>query len=93
MTEAEHEQGVIEYAQLNGWKIYHTRNSKGSVAGFPDLLLVRAGRLIFAELKTLKGKLTPAQEEWLDLLTEVSGIICYVWRPNEWPEIEEVLKR
>lgn len=56
------------------WRFYHTRNSKGSDAGFPDVVLVRPPRLIFAELKTdtapgpkldSRNATLRAQAEWL----------------------------
>lgn len=93
MTEAEFERQVIEYAELMGWKIYHTRNSKGSVEGYPDLTMVRGQRLVFAELKTDTGKCSAAQNAWIDDLLLVPGIGAYVWRPAYWLEIERTLKR
>ena len=41
-----------------GCLVYHTRDSRGSDEGFPDLVLVNPTRVIFAELKTRTGKLT-----------------------------------
>lgn len=55
-----------------GWRGYHTHRSQHSPAGFPDLALVRRGRLIMAELKREKGKTTPAQDGWLEDLAEVA---------------------
>jgi hypothetical protein len=48
------------------WRRYHTLYSKGSDAGFPDLVLARPPRLIVAELKTEAGRVTLAQQGWLD---------------------------
>lgn len=56
--------------------------------GYVDLTMARDGRVIFAELKTEKGKLSPAQEEWRDAL---EGQEYYLWRPSHWPIIERVL--
>lgn len=55
------------------WRRYHTRNAKGSDPGFPDLVLVRPPRLIFAELKTdsPRAKVTADQRAWLDDLAGV----------------------
>lgn len=73
------------------WLIYHTHNSKRSEAGFPDLVLVRGERVIFAELKTMKGKVTPDQNKWLAALRRAEREV-YVWRPDEWDAIHEVLR-
>src|SRR5689334_7845732 len=57
---------VLELARIYHWKTYHTYDSQRSTAGFPDLVLVRPPRLIFAELKSAGGNLTVAQKEWLE---------------------------
>lgn len=86
MSEAELQRSVIELARLLGWRVYHTRDSRGSAAGFPDLCMVRAGDLIFAELKTEKGKLSPAQCEWWALLGRVAERCAYCDHyANEFP--------
>lgn len=90
MTEAQWQRKVTDYARLKGWRWYHTHDSRRSNHGFPDLVLVRAGRLIFAELKSEAGRVTPAQQAWLNDLTEAIGAV-YLWRPSDWPEVLEVL--
>jgi hypothetical protein len=92
LTEKDFQATVLEYAQLMGWKAYHTWNSMRSAPGFPDLVLVRGSRLIFAELKNVTGKLTPAQEEWLKALSQTVAEV-YVWRPGDWEAIELALER
>ncbi len=62
------------------------RNVNARGVGFPDLVLVRRGRLIFAELKLNLGphgggekrhvNPTPAQNEWLDDLRTVENAIA-----------------
>ena len=92
ILEKDFQQTLIAYAQLAGWTIYHTYDSRRSEAGFPDLTMVRGNRLIFAELKSHKGKLTKEQEAWLKQLSEVPSVEAYLWRPLDWPEIEKVLR-
>jgi hypothetical protein len=82
---------VRDVAQACGWRRYHTWLSKHSPAGFPDEVLVRGGRLVFAELKSAKGKLSADQEAWLEELRAVPGIEIYVWRPEDMDEIARVL--
>lgn len=87
------EAAVIRWATNLGWLVYHTRNSSSSAKGYPDLSLVRAGRLVFAELKRVDGAETAWQVEWLELLAAVGGPVgVYTWRPCDWDEIEEVLR-
>jgi hypothetical protein len=69
---------------------YHTRNSKGSDSGFPDLVLLRPPRLVVAELKTETGRVTVAQWAWLDDFA-ACGAESYVWRPSDRAEIERIL--
>lgn len=73
------------------WRTYHTLRSKGSEPGFPDLVLVRPPRLIFAELKSDRGRLSRAQREWRADL-EACGVEAYTWRPSERSHIEAILR-
>ncbi len=70
ISEKVFERQVKDLAKVFGWRYYHTWRSIHSPAGFPDVVMVRAPRLIFAELKTEIGKLTPDQEAWLEDLRE-----------------------
>ena len=83
---------VIQAAEILGWRYYHTHNSKRSPSGFPDLVLVRRGRIIFAELKVGSNVPTPAQQEWIEDLDECEGVDVYVWTPDDWPEIKRALR-
>lgn len=84
---------VVEIAQLLGWTTYHTFDSRRSDAGFPDLVLVRGDRLVFAELKSATGRVSAAQAAWLDQLRVVPGVEVFLWRPADWPTIEATLSR
>lgn len=82
---------VIKLAKLLGWLTYHTHRSDRSDPGFPDLVLVRGERLIFAELKKEKGRFSTHQIMWLEWLGETSAEV-YRWKPSQWKAIEEVLR-
>jgi len=82
MSEDELLAEVIRLARMYGWRHYHTWSSKHSVAGFPDLVLVRKTSIIYAELKREGQHPTSAQMEWLGALAE-AGAECYVWRPSD----------
>ena len=84
---------VRELARYESWLTYHTHRSTRSEPGFPDLVLVRPPRVIFAELKTEKGKLSADQEAWLDVLDRCNEVETYLWRPLDWDRIVEKLKR
>jgi hypothetical protein len=91
ITERDFLATVRSFAELLGWTCYHTWQSIHSPAGFPDLVLVRPPRIIFAELKVGKRHPTPAQERWLNLLRECRGVEVYLWRPEDWEEIQMLL--
>lgn len=100
MTEAQFQSAVCDALSLFGWRWCHfrpARSSKGwrtaisGHVGFPDLVAVRSERVLFAELKAERGRLSDAQAEWLAKLT-AAGCEASVWRPSDWPTIEEVLR-
>ena len=102
ISERDFQDNVIELAQTLGWVVHHdrpARQGEGWVTpiqgnpGFPDLVLAKGGRVIFAELKSEKGKVTDNQEAWLtaiqpDPLVEPTA---FVWRPSDLEQIQKVL--
>jgi hypothetical protein len=74
-----------------GWLGYHTRDSRGSDPGFPDVVALRGPRLVVAELKSEGRKPTMAQTEWLRGFTSAGVLEVYLWRPEDIPEINRVL--
>lgn len=110
-TEAEFQQAVIEAAHVYRWRVAHFRSVpvrrgkrvvwqtpvQADGAGFPDLVLVKPPRIIFAELKKRGGRLTDAQVEWRDDLELVAAenltVETYVWFPSDWPSIIKALSR
>lgn len=84
---------VRKAALLTGWRYYHTWNSFHSAAGFPDCVLVHAKkrRLMFVEVKTDTGKLTPDQQAWLDDL-QAANVSAFVLRPKDFDWFWEYLK-
>jgi len=85
---------VRQCAVARGWLHYHTHNSRRSEAGFPDSVMVRGSRIVFAELKRQDKKPTLEQRAWLDALAAAGMVETYVWRPSDWDDgtIQEVLK-
>jgi hypothetical protein len=80
---------VIDLATMYGWFVHHDRGRMKSHiqghVGFPDLVLVRRGQILFRELKMPNGKTTPEQEGWLNQLAGK------VWRPADWDKIIDTL--
>lgn len=86
---------VMMYAQvICNWKlIYHVPDSRrASSAGFPDLVMVRNGRLLCVECKKVGGVVSSAQRAWLDALGKVPGVEVAVVTPEDWPAIETMLR-
>lgn len=67
-------------AKTLGLLCYHTHDSRRSEPGFPDLVIVGRRGVLIRELKTERGKVTPAQTVWLIAL-EDAGADVGVWRP------------
>ena len=82
---------IKELAMLLGWKYYHSWSSVRSPAGFPDCVLVKPPRLIFAELKSERQYPSDHQKHWLDILSKIPGVEVYVWKPSDFNEIAEIL--
>ena len=85
LTEEQFQQQVIDLAKLHGYTlIYHTRNSRGSQAGFLDLVLIseQRGRALFRELKTETGKVSTDQFAWISGML-MAKLDVGVWRPSD----------
>jgi len=90
ITEKQFESQVRGLAKTFGWLYYHTWRSIHSPSGFPDCVMVKEGRIIFAELKSEKGKVSESQSEWLEALGRAKAEV-YLWRPSDFDEIMEIL--
>jgi hypothetical protein len=98
---------VIDLLHLCGYHVAHfmpAMNAKGQwrtpVAadgkGFPDLVAVRPEgkrpkRVIFAELKSDKGRMSKEQDVWLKILVD-AGVEAFVWKPKDWDSIVEIVR-
>lgn len=101
ITEAEFQRQVVDLAVLYGWSWGHFRPAKTARGwrvpvsgplgpGWPDLVLVRDDRLIFAELKRdARSKPSPDQGFVLQLLGAAAE--TYLWRPDDIDDIARVL--
>ena len=103
MTERQLQDAVIDMAKIFNWLVMHQRPARTERGwrtaiqgdpGFPDLVMVRGARLIFAELKSAKGRVDFHQATWLNRLNLVPGVEQFCWRPEDWTSgtIEEILR-
>lgn len=91
ITEAQFQQQITDLCDWLGLRWHHETDSRKSKKGFPDLVIC-GQRLIFVELKSEKGRVTKAQQEWLDDL-RAAGIEAYVWRPSDLQMATGVLQQ
>ena len=100
---AELQRAIIEMAKLLGWRIMHyaagedadrLANADRGPSRLPRPGAARPPRLIFAELKSKRGRVDFDQATWLNGLNEVKGVEQYCWRPADWElgTVEEVLR-
>lgn len=74
-----HDPDAPEHLDRRGATVYKDNRK----AGFPDLIATRPPRLVYFELKTMRGTTTPEQDWWRDdLLT--SGADYMLVRPSDW---------
>lgn len=100
-SEASWQTWVIDEAHRLGWWVVHFRPARtiagwrtpveGDGTGWVDLTIVRE-RVIFAELKSQRGQLSPAERTWRDRLA-AAGAEWHLWRPADRPEITATLNR
>jgi hypothetical protein len=100
ISEASFLQQLKALAYLHGWAFHHSTPSMTSKGrwittgspGFVDCVLAHKVRgVIFAELKTEKGKTTAAQDDWLERLSP--HVECYLWKPSDLDFIAQRLSQ
>lgn len=101
ISEADWQQQFVQLARLLGWKHMHVRRSLGrgrkwvtatNVDGWPDLTLWNPTqqRVMFVELKSETGRLSPDQETVLRSLIE-AGQEVHVLRPSDLERARDLL--
>lgn len=91
-TEKQFQEALRQLAVAHGWLYFHVWDSRKSPPGFVDTVLVKDTRLVLAELKLPGKQPTPPQQMWLDALGQVEQVITRVWRPEDWGDIEAILR-
>lgn len=101
-SEKQFQEWLVREAKSRDWElIYHTWNSKNSAKGFPDLVMLKGNRQIYAELKSHKNRkgLSDDQKIWINHLRAITcqcgcgnkSNEVYVWYPKHKDQILEVL--
>lgn len=86
-------QALRREALAGGWMFYHTFDSRRSAPGFCDVVCAKPGRpLLMMELKTADGVVSLAQQRWVEVLQQVTGVEAGVYRPEDMEEICRVLR-
>lgn len=94
LSEKQFQANVVRYAVEMGWKVYYDTVAYRSPEGWCDLYMVRGCRSVVAELKAMRNKgLTEDQKAWLAAHAATKKTEIYIWLPDRWEEIEEVLGR
>jgi len=98
-SEAMFQKDVIRLANMYEWLVHHVRPGRygefyktDGLPGMPDLVLIslRNRGVIFAELKTARGRLNENQLIVGKALMQ-NGAEYYVWRPSDMQEIADRL--
>lgn len=91
VTEADFQQRILDWCGYRRLKFFHDNDSRRNKAGFPDLVIVGPRGVLFRELKTDTGRVSPEQSDWLADLTR-AGADADVWRPADWARIQRELE-
>jgi len=91
LTEAQWQGVVLDLAALCGWRAHHETDSRRTIGGWPDLYLVRRGRVVVLELKKVGGKVSDQQRAWLHDLA-AAGIECAVAGPGDLSAVSAALR-
>lgn len=95
MSEAQLSDAVATVANGFGWRVAHFAPAhvgdkwrtpvRYDGKGFPDLVLVGPGGILFAELKSANGRMSPDQRAWASDIG-LAGGNHRLWRPSDWPQ-------
>ena len=99
-TESDWQSRVIGLAEAYRWAVVHIPDSRRvnpSMVGFPDLTLYRPVShgtepdTYYRELKMPGGRLTKAQHDWGERLTELGEDWAVWWLPDDWSLVEQLI--
>ena len=73
---------VRKHIEDLGLWAYHPRNSKGSEPGWPNWVIIGRAGILYRELKSEAGTVTPEQRHVGELIARAGGNWA-VWRPRD----------
>jgi hypothetical protein len=85
---------VANFAKVkvnSGKRTYWETPARIDGKGWPDLVLVRGGVIVFVECKTNKGSQSKEQKAWQKRLWD-AGQDYLIWRPRAWKTIQKFLR-
>jgi len=102
LTESDWQGQVFELARLYGYSYVHFRAARTTRGwrvpvegplgkGWPDIVLFRPGRTVYAELKRETGNECSPDQLWVHEQIRAAGNECYVWKPSDLNEVQRVL--
>ena len=83
MTEAELEEQVRDACKKLGVIRIHIYHARGTTPGVPDDVLIGPRGVLWRELKTMTGKVSPTQRAMGEALL-AAGQDFATWRPDDW---------
>lgn len=91
VSEADFQRTITDMLDAGRYLWFHDHDSRRNRAGLPDIIAVKAPRLIFIECKTSKGIVSGPQQEWLDELARCTSVEAHLFRPDDGQRAQEVL--
>jgi hypothetical protein len=96
LTEREFQRMVVDGLRQRGYLVWVVPDMRKTLAGLPDIIAVsphrvtRPRRVLMWELKTMRGRVRPAQKLALAALDGIAGVDARIVRPSDWPAVLEI---
>lgn len=80
---------IIPALQMTGWMCSQVENRKRVKKGFSDWVLIRKGRVVFAEFKKANGRQSPEQIEFESDVKRHGGDYRII---RNWDDVKDLLR-
>ena len=88
-TENEIQSAIREYLRMRGWYVIRIQQGMGAHRGLSDLIAVKDGRVVFAEIKTPRGRLSEYQERFREEIAAHGGEYAVLRSVEDAMRLEE----